>query len=75
MQPNIPGLAHGGAVTRGGAAIVGERGPEMVSLPAGAVVSPISRSTSFNVTANYSRPQEPQSIRHDLEALAMASGG
>lgn len=36
----IPGLAHGGLVTRGGMAMVGERGPELLRLPAGAEVSP-----------------------------------
>ncbi|KKL63127.1 hypothetical protein LCGC14_2178220, partial [marine sediment metagenome] len=69
--PGIRGFAHGGTATTAGPAIVGERGPEMVHLPAGAQVTPISRSTSFNVTANYTNPQEPQGIRLDLEAVAM----
>lgn len=69
--PGIRGFAHGGTAVTAGPAIVGERGPEMVHLPAGAQVTPISRSTSFNVTANYTNPQEPQGIRLDLEAAAM----
>lgn len=69
--PGIRGFAHGGTAATSGPAIVGERGPEMVHLPAGAQVTPISRSTSFNVTANYTNPQEPQGIRLDLEAVAM----
>ena len=69
--PGIRGFAHGGTAATAGPAIVGERGPEMVHLPAGAQVTPISRSTSFNVTANYTNPQEPQGIRLDLEAAAM----
>ena len=69
--PGIRGFAHGGTAATAGPAIVGERGPEMVHLPAGAQVTPISRSTSFNVTANYTNPQEPQGIRLDLEAVAM----
>ena len=36
----VPGLAAGGTVMRGGAAMVGERGPELVSLPRGAQVHP-----------------------------------
>lgn len=40
--PGIPGLASGGHVTGGGVAIVGERGPEAVHLPAGASVSPLN---------------------------------
>ena len=38
--PNIPGLAGGGTVMRSGAVLVGERGPELLNLPRGAVVSP-----------------------------------
>lgn len=40
--PQIPYMAAGGDVTRGGVAIVGERGPEAVYLPAGASVAPHS---------------------------------
>jgi phage-related protein len=38
--PNVPGLARGGTVTAGGLVKVGERGSEIVSLPAGAQVHP-----------------------------------
>jgi tape measure domain-containing protein len=37
----IPLLAKGGVVSTAGAAIVGEAGPELVSLPRGATVSPL----------------------------------
>lgn len=36
--PPIPKLAHGGLINRGGMAVVGEQGPELVSLPTGARV-------------------------------------
>jgi len=36
----LQGLATGGTVTRAGAFMVGEKGPEMVSLPTGAAVTP-----------------------------------
>ena len=39
MAGGLPHFASGG-VSRGGAAMVGERGPELVTLPAGARVSP-----------------------------------
>lgn len=39
--PEIPGLQHGTASWRGGAAIVGEAGPELVNLPRGASVTPM----------------------------------
>lgn len=38
--PNMPHLATGGTMLRGGLALVGERGPEVVSLPTGATVHP-----------------------------------
>jgi phage-related protein len=38
--PRIPGMATGGTVLRGGLVEVGERGREIVSLPAGATVTP-----------------------------------
>jgi hypothetical protein len=42
--PDLPYLAAGGTATRGGLAMVGERGPEVVSLPAGASVIPLNRA-------------------------------
>lgn len=42
--PSIPQLAQGGTIARAGMAIVGERGPELVSLNAGAQVTPLSRA-------------------------------
>lgn len=39
--PTVPLLASGGYVHRSGAALVGERGPEMVTLPRGASVLPL----------------------------------
>jgi hypothetical protein len=37
----IPGLATGGTVNRGGMAMVGERGPELLTLPRAAKVTPL----------------------------------
>lgn len=74
--PEIPNFAHGGTQRRSGLALVGERGPELVNLPAGAQVAPISPTVNnFNVTANYTNPQDPQTIRLDLEAIALMVGG
>ncbi|MCI0551433.1 MAG: hypothetical protein L0287_10785, partial [Anaerolineae bacterium] len=69
--PDIPNFQEGGVQARSGLAMVGERGPELVHLPAGAVVSPISRNLTFNVNATYTSPRNPSSIRSDLEAIAM----
>ncbi len=39
--PQVPMLAAGGTVARAGTALVGERGPELLSLPRGATVQPL----------------------------------
>jgi len=41
LIPSIPMLAEGGTVRKGGSVIVGDRGPELLSLPAGARVDPL----------------------------------
>lgn len=56
--PNIPYLARGGHVTRQGAAVVGERGPELLELPAGATVRPLSAGSS---------PSTPQVLEAHIE--------
>lgn len=47
--PDIPYLAKGGNITRSGAAVVGERGPELVSLSRGAQVTPLGRGRDGGV--------------------------
>lgn len=39
---HVPGLATGGAVVQGGTVLVGERGPELLSLPSGSQVTPLA---------------------------------
>lgn len=48
LQSQIMGLAEGGLVTKGGAFVVGERGREIVTLPAGSAVTPISKMAKNN---------------------------
>ncbi len=70
-------FADGGVQRAPGTALVGERGPELVRLPAMAQVTPTApagATTHFNVTANYASPQTPQSIRLDLESIRMRFG-
>lgn len=43
--PNLPFLAKGGIATAAGLAMVGEKGPEVISMSKGAQVTPLSRST------------------------------
>jgi len=40
--PKIPYLAEGGVLSAGGTVMVGERGPEMLTLPRGAQVTPLA---------------------------------
>ncbi|PPH51196.1 phage tail tape measure protein [Rathayibacter sp. AY1E1] len=54
--PNIPMLAKGGTVTGSGSVIVGERGPELLTLPRGATVDPDIGN------ANRGGPQVTQNI-------------
>jgi tape measure domain-containing protein len=49
--PEIPMLAKGGTATRGGAAIVGENGPELLSLPTAASVVPLQKGSPFDLGA------------------------
>jgi len=44
---NVLGLAEGGKISQGGLAIVGERGPELVTLPRGAQVHSNSQSKAM----------------------------
>jgi uncharacterized membrane protein len=39
--PHVPLLARGGNITAAGAAIIGDQGPELVEMPAGARVTPL----------------------------------
>jgi len=48
----IPGMATGGLVNKGGIAVVGERGPELVSLPTGSRVHPNGYGPSGSTVIN-----------------------
>lgn len=53
--PDLPYLAKGGNILSGGMAVVGEKGPELLSLPRGAQVSPLSNA-----------PNSPKAVRIEL---------
>lgn len=62
--PNIPYLAKGGTAMSAGVAIVGEKGPEMLSMPKGARVNPLPRSGgssggSAHVTIEFKKSGDP----------------
>ena len=46
--PQIPLLAKGGTIRTDGTVIVGEKGPEMLTLPRGAQVTPLAKKTTQN---------------------------
>jgi hypothetical protein len=68
LPPNtsfFPGMATGGTVTTSGMALVGERGPELLSLPRGAQVTPLTGTnsggggnTTVNVSVTSANPDE-----------------
>lgn len=44
--PHIPYLAQGGTIAQAGSVVVGDRGPEILTLPTGATVTPLGRSAT-----------------------------
>ena len=51
--PQIPLLANGGIVRTPGSVIVGEKGPEMLTLQKGAQVTPLNKTTNTNNNVFY----------------------
>lgn len=51
--PQIPMLANGGILRTAGSVIVGERGAEMLTLPKGAQVTPLNKTTNTNNNVFY----------------------
>lgn len=49
--------------------------PQLATLPVGSGGSTtVNRNVTYDVTANYSNPQEPQGIKYDLQTAAMLAG-
>lgn len=75
-EPDIPGMATGGRTLTGGSAIVGERGPERVMLPAGTAVLPASSgpanvSRSYSDTWNITGGGNPQDVANQLSRMLL----
>ena len=70
----LPGLADGGTITQKGSVMVGERGPEMLSLPVGASVRPLGASDSVYVTNHVSvtgkAADDPALLAKELDRLS-----
>ena len=75
--PDIPKFATGGFMGRDGLAMVGERGPELVSLPRGAKVTPAHATSmqgaTINVTANTNA--DPYMIAREVSWALITQGG
>lgn len=68
--PDVPAMASGGDVLRSGWALVGERGPELAWLPAGAQVRPLDAGPiTINQTVSVTGPVDPQTLRQLDEVL------
>lgn len=71
------GFANGGHMPRSGMAVVGERGPELVRLPAGAEVIPNHdprMGGGSNITVNVATSASPHDIAREV-AWVMSTGG
>lgn len=54
----VPGLASGGTMTASGVAMVGERGPELLSLPRGASVFPAAEVAPLSAPPSLEPPRQ-----------------
>lgn len=67
--PTIPHLANGGTITRSGMALVGENGPEFLSLPKGAQVSPnVPMVNNYYITSQ--KALDEAQIRREIDSLS-----
>ena len=51
-QQPLPALAKGGTIVNPGSVLVGEQGPEILSLPRGATVTPLGKASGGNININ-----------------------
>jgi hypothetical protein len=61
--PFLPGMASGGTVTSSGMALIGENGPEILNLPRGATVTPLTGTSggggnTINITVTSANPDD-----------------
>lgn len=74
--PHLPRLADGGSVVKPGAVLVGERGPEILNLPAAASVVPLDRPGSAGrAEARFSDAQVDRLIAGIIAASRNTANG
>ena len=69
----FPGLAAGGTVTRGGMTLIGEKGPELLNLPAGASVTPMSKAVGNTINIMVTSA-DPNAVVQALQKYARING-
>jgi len=81
LLPGIPLLAEGGTMRVGGAAVVGDNGPELLNLPTGAQVTPLPQPAAMasprswpDIVLKVDRRTMVRVLGSDIEAQ-MARGG
>lgn len=70
--PTIPQLAAGGTAVAGGSVLVGEQGPELVTLPPGAVVQPLPFGGQLNAAAAFGTANITVPVMLDRKVIAQA---
>lgn len=73
--PDIPLLARGGMITRGGMAMVGERGPELLHLPRGAGVQPLTRGGGSSAHVVIELRSDDEATLQQLRRAVRVRGG
>lgn len=79
--PDLPMLAKGGTVRGAGSVMVGERGPEVLSLPRGARVDPLPRGGSGNgggeqvINLTVNQYDEKGRLREQMKEVVRIYGG
>lgn len=73
-DPAIPKLAAGGRLLRGGMALIGERGPEILNLPTGARVEPLrNQGGTPGVNSLFEAISGDMHVHLDVEGKEIAS--
>lgn len=69
---STPGLAEGGTVTGAGSVLVGEEGPEILSMRPGATVTPLTKLNAATIAQPSQPSQQAPQIDYDKMAQAMS---
>ncbi|PBC79894.1 phage-related minor tail protein [Streptomyces sp. TLI_235] len=73
--PRIPALAQGGHITGAGSVLVGEAGPEILSLGAGATVTPLSKAGGGFVRVQIDLTGADSELKQRIRKMVRVEGG